>query len=641
MAAALLFAIAVLGAGYTALVLRAAPTRRDNRLFAVIGGLDVAMVAWRGFVVASGGDVIDPAVMVPCSMGATVLAVTAIQFLWSFPGHALPRMAAHIGLGAWSLLTSLAILLTPRDSVWLEIVSWGFFIPADLVIFAVGVRAWRRTATLGVRLVVGAILFRFGFGVLAYMFGERLGGLRTLLWIETTAATLTSFVVIGHGVLRDQLFRVRGAVAEAVGSSLSAVMVLGATAAAVHGALRLSGAAREVALIAATMVPLGLIALGRAIRLETRVLAGLDARRALRLELTEPLPDDPERAIEVAVERLGAMTAGGAVRWWPVAELPAAIRAALAEHRELGAGAEALAPALTPAFGDLVVGGRAGDALLGAWALTGGLIDRDTLLVARATATEIARAVAQRAVKDELEGARRLAALGQFAAAIAHDIRTPLTSVSMNLQILRRQSALPPDEMEYVDIALGEVGRLDRAVGEILAYAKPVQLDADLVDLRELVDDTARSLGPVIGARGVTLACEHALDTPAIIGDAQRLRQVLVNLIDNAAAASGDGDRVVVRTRRDAAGPAARAVIEVEDRGRGIAAADLARVFEPFYTTRPDGTGLGLAICQKLVRAHHGELRVQSTLGAGSYFAVVLPVVAHAAHEAARETLPG
>ncbi len=620
MTAALLFGIAVLGAAYVGLVLRAAPHRRDNRLFAAIGGLDVAMVAWRGAVVATGGALDDPAVLLPCTIGSTALVGLAVEFLWSFPGLAAPPRGLRYALAAWAVAASAIVALTPRDLPWLALVSWGFFIPGDLLIAIVGARAWRRSATPGVRIVVGAILFRFGFGVLAYMFGERLGQLRGLLWLETTAAVLLSFVVIGHGILRDQLFRVRGAVAEAIGTSLMVALVIGATAAAVHGALRLPDAMREVALVATSLVPLALVALSLAMypRIETRVLAGLDERRALRLELSEPLPDDPAQAIAAATDRLRAMTVGGAVRWWPRAELAEPLRGALATHRELGVGAEASEAA--PGIGDLVIAGRASGELIGAWALTGGVIDRDSLLVARATATEIARAVVQHRILDELEGARRLAALGQFAAAIAHDIRTPLTSVSMNLQILRRQSALPPDEMEYVEIALAEVGRLDRAVGEILAYAKPVQLDQSPVDVRELLDDTARILGPIALARGVTLACEPG-DVGAIVGDAPRLRQVLTNLIDNAAAASPAGARVVLRARRTDR----EVIIEVEDRGRGIAAADLDKVFEPFFTTRPDGTGLGLAICQKLVRAHRGELRVRSVVGEGSTFAIALP----------------
>jgi signal transduction histidine kinase len=124
----------------------------------------------------------------------------------------------------------------------------------------------------------------------------------------------------------------------------------------------------------------------------------------------------------------------------------------------------------------------------------------------------------------------------------------------------------------------------------------------------------------VLSERNIELRTEP--QTLSITGDAQRLRQVLVNLVGNAAEASQPGAKVTLRAQSAENGNVA---IEVEDHGRGIGADDLARIFEPFFTTRPDGTGLGLAICHKVVRAHGGELRVRSTLGEGSTFTVVLP----------------
>jgi signal transduction histidine kinase len=105
-------------------------------------------------------------------------------------------------------------------------------------------------------------------------------------------------------------------------------------------------------------------------------------------------------------------------------------------------------------------------------------------------------------------------------------------------------------------------------------------------------------------------------------GDAHRLRQVFLNLLDNAAKASTPGSEVTLRGARAAGGLVS---LEVADRGKGIERADLERIFEPFYTTRPDGTGLGLAIVRKLVRAHRGEVQVRSAPGQGATFTVLLP----------------
>jgi two-component system sensor histidine kinase HydH len=148
-----------------------------------------------------------------------------------------------------------------------------------------------------------------------------------------------------------------------------------------------------------------------------------------------------------------------------------------------------------------------------------------------------------------------------------------------------------------------------------------VKLATEAIDVGELIETTARGLSPVLSEKGVALRCEPPAELPAVTGDPQRLRQVLVNLVGNAADASKPGTEVTVRAKRTDV----RVAIEVEDHGRGIAATDLPRIFEPFFTTRPDGTGLGLAICHKVVHAHGGELHVRSIVGEGSTFTIVLP----------------
>ncbi|MBC7976155.1 MAG: hypothetical protein H7138_14380, partial [Myxococcales bacterium] len=272
--------------------------------------------------------------------------------------------------------------------------------------------------------------------------------------------------------------------------------------------------------------------------------------------------------------------------------------------------------------------------LVGAFYLDGGLIDRDTNVVARDLAARVAIAVQRAQAVSELHDARRLAALGQFAAAIAHDIRTPLTSISMNVQILRRKLQLPDDDREHLDIALEELARLDRSVAEILDFAKPVKLMSEPIDVGELIETTKKNLTPVLFERGVAVRVDLGAVTDAgarpsdaltVHGDPQRLRQVLTNLVDNAANASRPGTEVTLRASATADHHVA---IEVEDHGRGIGDDDLPRIFEPFFTTRPDGTGLGLAIVHKVIRAHGGDIKVRSTLGGGSTFTITLPAPA-------------
>jgi signal transduction histidine kinase len=623
-----LLCIAALGLAYAALVWRAAPTRRENRVFGALAFVDAIQVAWRGAMVAIGYPISADVVLDPCSIATMGLAILSAEFLWDAAGTGpLPRWI-RAALWVSSLVAAVLLVALPAGSVPARTVQNVYFTPVTFTIVALGVRALVRSRRVGIRLIAGALIFRWLFGHLVYTLGVSLGILSEMLWAESTAAVLVSCIVIGHAILRDQLFSVRGAMHQAVLYSLFGVMIVGLTAVVVAGVLRLfaPGATQHAALVAAALVPCGLLAAARALypRIETRVLAGLDDRRAARLEaLAEPLSDDADDALADGRARLERMS-GGEVRW--IDPLPAPLDEALATAAEpdLRAAPEqpaAITAALAALSADLLVVGRAGRRIVGAWTVRGGIIDRDTLLVARALGGQVALALDRRRVLGELEEARRLAALGQFAAAIAHDIRTPLQSVTMNVQILRRKAQLPADDMEYFDIALEELGRLDHSVSEILDYAKPVRIAAAALDVREIVDEAARGLASVIEGKGLSLACEHEASLPPVVVDPQRLRQVLVNLVDNAAGASPRGGRVVLRTRSDAD----RVVIDVEDRGRGISADDLPRIFEPFFTTRPDGTGLGLAICQKLVRAHGGELRVRSAPGEGSTFSVILP----------------
>jgi signal transduction histidine kinase len=286
---------------------------------------------------------------------------------------------------------------------------------------------------------------------------------------------------------------------------------------------------------------------------------------------------------------------------------------------------------------DLVIAVGSTTTLYGAIALAGGIIDRDTMHAATTLAGRLALRLDAYTLFIELEAARRLATLGAFAAAIAHDIRTPLTSVQMNVQILRKKVKLPPDEMEYFDIALEELHRLNANISELLDFAKPAQVESSPVELGSVIADARRAIESVLVEHDVSLDIKADADTPEVLGDAARLRNVLENLITNAANASKKGARIAVRTRRADDG---RGVVEVADTGRGIAPSDLPRIFEPFFTTRPDGTGLGLAICDKLVRAQRGEIRVHAALGEGATFSVFLPAVS-AASSHVQAALPG
>ncbi|MEP6866457.1 MAG: ATP-binding protein [Deltaproteobacteria bacterium] len=613
--------IAAIGAAYAGLVIRAAPHRRDNVMFGLLAATDAATTAWRGVNALSGVPIVDASCLMPCAIGTIVMALLSIEFMYSFPRQrAMPwpwraAMLAWAGVAVWTVVRT---KLGPTSIyVNTEIV---FFLPATLVTLLLGARAWRRTTENAAHVVIAALGFRWIFGFAAYFVGPLLHVFEAAVWAETTFATMVSFVVIGTAVLRSDLFSIRSAAAEVVTIATICFFVALGGAVSVIGIIHWTdgGNLQDAMLVGATFVPLALAGLGRALypRLEKRVLSGLDERRGRRLALQdELLSAEPTTAIAEAKRRISVMADGATVTWQPVAqvapELADLLRTGEPSRLDRTSGMCFAVPAL---------GGDG--ALVGAFQIGGGTIDRDTYMVARDLGARVALSIERHAAVSELEDARRLAALGQFAAAIAHDIRTPLTSISLNVQILRQKLALPPDDREHLDIALEELGRLDKSVAEILDFAKPVKLVPQTIDVGELIEATARKLSPLLSEKGLALRCEPSTAAlPPVQGDPQRLRQVLVNLVDNAADASAAGGAVTVRAKT----ADAQIAIEIEDHGRGIDAEDLPRIFEPFFTTRPDGTGLGLAICHKVIRAHGGDIQVRSTQGGGSTFTVLLP----------------
>ncbi len=238
-------------------------------------------------------------------------------------------------------------------------------------------------------------------------------------------------------------------------------------------------------------------------------------------------------------------------------------------------------------------------------------------------------------VEDQLRRADRLSAMGQLAAAMTHEIRNPLGGIKGTAEILR--DAFPPDhpKAEFVDILVKETDRLNRVVEEFLAYARPreIQEGAELVDLADQVRETARFLSTPARKAGVTVVTEIG-GNAVVVGRPAQLKQVLVNLVLNAVQATPAGGEVRIRMAtgpgtvpaaayRQVAGRVAR--VWVEDDGPGLPDGASHRVFEPFYTTKPEGTGLGLAISRKIAEAHGGILAAENRPSGGARFVLTLP----------------
>ncbi len=228
-------------------------------------------------------------------------------------------------------------------------------------------------------------------------------------------------------------------------------------------------------------------------------------------------------------------------------------------------------------------------------------------------------------LKDSEEAVRRaekLAAVGQLASGIAHEIRNPLASMSGSIQVLRDELDLNQENKRLMDIILRESERLNGLITEFLNYARPYKPERAEVDFSGIMSETLDVFEKGVSqGHGITIQRE-VLPGIKVYGEQERLREVMWNLFNNAVQSMPGGGRFTVSLK---AGDGV-AVAAVRDSGEGIEEKDIGRVFEPFFTTKTCGTGLGLATVYRIVEAHEGEIRVESEKGKGTVFTVTLPL---------------
>ena len=224
-------------------------------------------------------------------------------------------------------------------------------------------------------------------------------------------------------------------------------------------------------------------------------------------------------------------------------------------------------------------------------------------------------------VSSRLQDTERLASLGQLAAGLAHEIKNPLAGVRGALELLRDDADAP--SRDIYDQMLAELDRVNATIHALLNFARPSRPNRVPTDIAALLDSAARLLRPTLQRRKITLDVLAAPDMAPFSLDPSQVRQVLVNLVTNAAAAVTENGRVEMRAASLPTGDGI--VLAVSDNGPGIPADALERIFEPFYTTKFSGTGLGLSIVRSLVEQHGGRVEVSSSEGSGATFFVVLP----------------
>jgi two-component system, sporulation sensor kinase E len=242
----------------------------------------------------------------------------------------------------------------------------------------------------------------------------------------------------------------------------------------------------------------------------------------------------------------------------------------------------------------------------------------------------------------------RVQALTLLAASVAHEIGNPLNALHIHLQLMEREVkklktdasntksvlrsrnlAAEPDTVDaakklsqYLDVAKGEINRLDYIITQFLGAIRPAPLQVKLASLNDIVETTLDLLRPEIENRGVTVKTKLARHLATTTIDATQFQQVLVNLVKNAMQAMTTGGTLTLQTGENNDG----VWVSVADTGGGIPQEQINRIFEPFYTTKKKGSGLGLMIVQRIVRAHNGRIELDSNVGRGTTFRVWLPL---------------
>ena len=217
---------------------------------------------------------------------------------------------------------------------------------------------------------------------------------------------------------------------------------------------------------------------------------------------------------------------------------------------------------------------------------------------------------------------RRLAALGRVSSGIAHEVKNPLNAMRIHLELLRMKTAEVPGTHDHVQVLADQMRRLDEVVGGFLTFTRSEDLVIAPVAARELFDEMLPVVSAEAGKTGVKVGVDAPDVVPAIAGDKTLLTQALLNLAINACHAMPRGGRLTLAARRK---DDTHVQLMVEDTGTGIAPEHLEKIFNLYFTTKPEGSGIGLALVYRTIHLHDGDIDVQSVPGSGTIFTVTLP----------------
>ncbi len=219
----------------------------------------------------------------------------------------------------------------------------------------------------------------------------------------------------------------------------------------------------------------------------------------------------------------------------------------------------------------------------------------------------------------------KLASIGRMAATIAHEIRNPLTSVKLNIQKIAEEEAFAETVRAHLDLSLEGIDQIERFIKELLNFTRVQELSLERWQIDQIVDESLKVVRDVLAQKKIVVekACTDGL--PAVLADADKMRQVFLNVLRNAHEALGPGGKIGVSCDAVAEGGRTMVRVRITDNGPGIPEKDRPNIFEPFFTTKPSGFGLGLANARKIVEQHNGTIAIGKKRGRGSAFVILIP----------------
>jgi signal transduction histidine kinase len=226
-------------------------------------------------------------------------------------------------------------------------------------------------------------------------------------------------------------------------------------------------------------------------------------------------------------------------------------------------------------------------------------------------------------MEEELRRADRLRSLGELSAGVAHEIRNPLTGIATTAQVLLEKLGDDGDRRTYVKVILEEIARLDDIIKNLLNFARPVSPRPKDVSIAHLIEEALGLISDRATERGVRIRFESMLRDERCVLDGDQVKQIILNVALNGIEACAAGGSVSV-IAREAANPALIEIV-ITDTGAGIPDDIADKLYNPFFTTKPEGTGMGLSISRKIAESHGGRMYHRSAAGAGTSFFIELP----------------